>query len=842
MPLNLHLHWKPLIQQKLLAYRSSQEEENTSVSCTDTDVDCELSDLHTLTGRSWFDQLPYLSDRGYVDGTVYLVEATLWEAASWTKVMAASFALPSLAPDAATMEFDARWEDAVNAFIVQRIDASRAYKRGWSISVVNAGRFACRGHNIRKCVSTDASDSGEIPIYFDGREEMDNECGMILNASDDASDILETPSSENMAFSSDSSPSIQHATPGEGEELGHYADSYTDSVVTNHGAANSKSKPSWEEVKKEMKSFNWADEVDDEDEEFSAPLLPPQPPQTSQYGGDTPINGHDDETSYYEPEASHEEYATTTTEEASAFATQEELQFMEWHEMLGNAEIAKQSYYVHQSDGEIHHFNYQGEPVEVESRTRPEESFAVLWCGPKILYDASHGDDFTRESVIRAGAMKYIDPVIFRGQTSLLPHCETASEAMCVAENSTRKFYTPMGNWMGEVFQEMEHVPEADCCDPTSYQLDADEIVVNGWFKTQLTREQPATLRDGYHNAFWNAQKVGSKRNFIPKPSPLRFCESVTYDSDEEENRHGVQKSTVAITPPCLRLEIPSPQTVTSPCPGLLELDEFSPTSEYSTDELLNDIPLYSTRYVTGKRSCSEPTLPIAPQHDVDKLTRAASCGNLRLSVRWDLTCDEDNSIPKYDSYTDADDAEITLSTVTGRETRSAPYSHRDYDDCVATINYDADDDDDDELTEPGEDGYASASTETEDTVPSPPTEQITDDKTHPSLPFLIHPKVGLLPQLMTEYPLSITRSLRRQRQPPAVSPKPHVIAVKPKISRDVSISRPPPQQQVGAEAEQTQAADPDSKQSVWSPYWAVFAGFFFQGVFTLAMGRPLLS
>lgn len=893
MPFDIHLQWKPLIMQALL-HHHSLEAKDKDIACTD--VECELSESQTLKNHFYFTHLPYLTERGYANNTVYLIEATLWNSDSSIKFITASFVLPSLEPDTTTMDFEARWENEVDAFIVQRIGATATCAckaEDTSVSTVNADALACSEENIRKCELKDASIFEGMIIDSSGSEALDSECVDVnsIDSSHTSSESHETPSSQNMDLSSFST-SPRQTTSGEGGTPGQYPNTKAGSIGDAE-VASSDSKLTWDELKTKLSPFNWADEDEDE-ESFLVPAFPPQPSEFSCQNFHTIVHGEnndddddEDEGVYHDnddydaPEASHEEYvAMDTVMGDHEFVTTEEDTFMRWQECLGNVEMARQSHYIYQSDGEIHHFNYQGEPVEVESRTIPEQSFAVLWCGPKVIFEASHGDDFTRESVARACAMKYLDPVIFRGDRELLKWCQKPSDIQSVAAapGATRKFYTPLGRWTSEPATDNVHAPEADCCDPITYSKSPDEIVVNGWFRDQMTDTKPVTLRDAFVDAFWDSQKAQARRDFVYKPSRLSFCETLEYDLDDEESTESVEETTMELTtlqpsgkgfdetitsdfeseeavqgveqtttpkPMLPFLDVPFSGSSGSSCPDLIEYDSSSSISEYSEDEPLSNTLCCGSLHITNNiKSASYPTVPTADLNDrIRRLTRTMPDGNSRrASSQLRLTYDQnDTTAANFSPEEDGDTEATPVLASSGRESRTGHYNPHDYEDCSVELDYDDTDDQEIELDE----GYHSSSTNPGDSSLSPALKSRVGCEKELSPTFLIHSRLGLLPQLIPKFPLSVTNSLQKEKQSPATHPRPQLVAVKQKVPYKTTETIKPPMtqfSQLQLTTKQKKALPQRTEQpsTSWAP-WTLIAGFVISGVVSFTTGGSLL-
>ncbi|KAI5295455.1 hypothetical protein KEM52_001326 [Ascosphaera acerosa] len=347
---------------------------------------------------------------------------------------------------------------------------------------------------------------------------------------------------------------------------------------TSHGL-----KRSWEEVTREVQQpFNWADE-DDEDaslimsmpqgvcnattatSETTPARVTPAAPGAATADVAYDAAASDGSAGSYLQAASYTTYLENT-DAGSKEATVEELHQAIQDEQLANAELEYQYNTADDYFGNVDHFNFQGQPVQTPSKTRPAESFAIIWSGPKPLY---HGrmtkeEDINHKSVTRACAMHYVDPVVFRGSRELLNLCKQPSEAMAVAEGMTRKLYTPIGRWtMGQRLGEEEdqeqkkgqeqeqkqegdsrdrqdEIIETDSCDPGLYRSKSDELVVNGWFRNDVTPDR-SHFMEAYYMKEADARterRAGGRRS-----SSLRFCETVEYE-DEEQNSETTSATT----------------------------------------------------------------------------------------------------------------------------------------------------------------------------------------------------------------------------------------------------------------------------------------------------------
>ncbi|KAL6251692.1 hypothetical protein RBB50_001902 [Rhinocladiella similis] len=123
----------------------------------------------------------------------------------------------------------------------------------------------------------------------------------------------------------------------------------------------------------------------------------------------------------------------------------------------------------------VHHVNFFGEVVYTKSATNPATTIAVLKASSKWI--AKHDPFKSRNHFVVTKASRLLDPVMYHGNPDLLNNLHgTALENACIGQ--CVKFYTQVGTWMEDDYDEDEHEPYIDSLDPAKYR--EGQIIING--------------------------------------------------------------------------------------------------------------------------------------------------------------------------------------------------------------------------------------------------------------------------------------------------------------------------------------------------------------------------
>ncbi|KAL4931606.1 uncharacterized protein BDV17DRAFT_256112 [Aspergillus undulatus] len=115
----------------------------------------------------------------------------------------------------------------------------------------------------------------------------------------------------------------------------------------------------------------------------------------------------------------------------------------------------------------IHHFNWEGTPIDGPSNTKPEISLFVMMCKPKAVLE---GSDAKWKTVVIANAMRYVDPVHVRLNKRVdFPSLKDPQVFLRYGKDRTTRFYTRHGH------------PIVEDRGSTMFYLDQDFAVGNGF-------------------------------------------------------------------------------------------------------------------------------------------------------------------------------------------------------------------------------------------------------------------------------------------------------------------------------------------------------------------------
>ncbi|KAI5309343.1 hypothetical protein KEM55_003465, partial [Ascosphaera atra] len=203
-------------------------------------------------------------------------------------------------------------------------------------------------------------------------------------------------------------------------------------------------------------------------------------------------------------------------------------------------EAMSQDYHVQLMYGQVHHFNYEGRPLEFPSQTPPELSFAII-CGNKKPACRRADDDWTMPDIVRGQAMNWVDPVVYNGPF-FLPQSANLQDIVNVARGRTRRLYA-RGNWTQDNWEDDNMRPVYDTLNP--YDYGPHDTIANGCI------EEPYLIRrqDLANSVTPPARRFPTKDptkikpkhlETVPeKPSPLRQCWTINYDDDDSDDHDG---------------------------------------------------------------------------------------------------------------------------------------------------------------------------------------------------------------------------------------------------------------------------------------------------------------
>ena len=173
---------------------------------------------------------------------------------------------------------------------------------------------------------------------------------------------------------------------------------------------------------------------------------------------------------------------------------------------------------------EVHHLNYSFGSVLTKTATPPEVSLWAVVSTENRQH--TNGPSFTRQSILTAEAMKYVDPVYYDGPSEIL--MLSGSKLRDALTGRTYKCYPPVGNWNFDWYEPEENVP---------YGADPNTMYWNWMSGPPLP--QPFIFEDSNHlppnvnsneNCLWPSKPEDWK---VRRPSPLRQVASASSISDD---------------------------------------------------------------------------------------------------------------------------------------------------------------------------------------------------------------------------------------------------------------------------------------------------------------------
>ncbi|PLB47212.1 hypothetical protein P170DRAFT_499431 [Aspergillus steynii IBT 23096] len=160
----------------------------------------------------------------------------------------------------------------------------------------------------------------------------------------------------------------------------------------------------------------------------------------------------------------------------------------------------------------VHHYNWYGAPVFVQSSTPPEVSLLVSAVGPKI---SDPHEECRLYSIINRACL-YVDPVIVMLDEGdeLQTEFESVMELVRYATGRTFKFYSPYGAWVGDSLDDKVAV------DQQRYDVDTCErnIVSNERLGCGMTCRPTSSLE----RKLRARREAARARAESKRPSPLR--------------------------------------------------------------------------------------------------------------------------------------------------------------------------------------------------------------------------------------------------------------------------------------------------------------------------------
>ncbi|KAI2239273.1 hypothetical protein LOZ14_002643 [Ophidiomyces ophidiicola] len=139
-------------------------------------------------------------------------------------------------------------------------------------------------------------------------------------------------------------------------------------------------------------------------------------------------------------------------------------------------------------DPGIHHFNWLGRPVSERSHTPPEVSLVVITSSPKPWMH-----DISRAGAMMRQALTYVDPVLFKGDKSILSRFR-GHALMQALRGRVCQFYTPNGTWQKDQNGHCDIEPWPDPGHPRAY-LTSPWLIVTGWLGSDDTPTRFSYMR-----------------------------------------------------------------------------------------------------------------------------------------------------------------------------------------------------------------------------------------------------------------------------------------------------------------------------------------------------------
>ena len=232
----------------------------------------------------------------------------------------------------------------------------------------------------------------------------------------------------------------------------------------------------------------------------------------------------------------------------------------------------------------VHHLNYNFNAVPTKSATPPEVS---LWAIASIQNKHHvHQPQFSRQSILTAEAMRFVDPVYYDGPPDSL--WLTGSELREAVTGQAYKCYAPVGSWGSDCYGAEENVPFAAHPQAMYWNCMNGPPVPQPHIFFEEDGLMPNINVDG--NYLWPSRPDDSR---VRRPSPLRQMSSSVPSSDipEEADQTGAMM----------------------PVEDVPELVCSSGSSEESFDSSNDDLP----RKISEDLRCS-PTSVVERSSEVD--------------------------------------------------------------------------------------------------------------------------------------------------------------------------------------------------------------------------------
>lgn len=197
------------------------------------------------------------------------------------------------------------------------------------------------------------------------------------------------------------------------------------------------------------------------------------------------------------------------------------------------------------TEEEIHHFNWFGEPVYQQSATSPSESLAVILADPKV---PEVKEDYRVYSILRR-AYTFLDPVLVNldiAADNLM--MLRGSRLQLASAGRVFKYYTPHGQWMTQETEDFEQIAVDDGNIDT--YLTTDRAVGNGFTQHSVvpSRTEWIKVRDD-KVASLSPRRPPRKLSWQPKSSPLRQTTSVSDTQPKLKTKRAAQELRVIVFP-----------------------------------------------------------------------------------------------------------------------------------------------------------------------------------------------------------------------------------------------------------------------------------------------------